>query len=63
MRTVQNRARHIPKCDVNYDYDAYTQLYKVLVEGRHNLKINLKYLSYNSLHHDLKDKVGDPNSK
>jgi hypothetical protein len=35
----------------------------VIVEGGHKLKINPKHLSYNSLHHDLKDKVGNPKSK
>jgi hypothetical protein len=33
------------------------------VEGGHKLKINQKHLSYNSLHYDLKKKVGDPRSK
>jgi hypothetical protein len=35
----------------------------VKVEGEHKLKINPKHLSYNSLNHYLKDKVGNPNSK
>jgi hypothetical protein len=35
----------------------------VIVDGGHKLKINPKHLSYNSLHYDLKDKVGNPKSK
>jgi hypothetical protein len=52
-------ARQIPKQEKNYDYDVYRHLYKVPVEDRHKLKINPKYLSYNSIHHHLKEKVGD----
>jgi hypothetical protein len=63
MRAVQNRARHVRKVEKNPDYEAMRHLYKILVEGGHKLKINPKYLSYNSLHHDLKEKVGDPRSK
>jgi hypothetical protein len=62
MLAVQNRARHVPKHEQNYDYNAFRDLYKVIVEGGHKLKINPKHLSYNSLHHDLKDKAGNPNS-
>jgi hypothetical protein len=63
MYAVQNLARHIPKHQTNYDNNAFRELYKVIVEGGHKLKINSKHLSYRSLHHDLKDKVGNPNSK
>jgi hypothetical protein len=60
MRAVQNRARHVRKHEKNPDYEVMRHLYKVLVEGGHKLKINPKHLSYNSLHYDLKKKVGDP---
>jgi hypothetical protein len=65
MGAVRNRATHIPKHEENYDYNAFRDLYKVIVEGGYKLKINPKYLSYNSLHYhyDLKKKVGNPNSK
>jgi hypothetical protein len=63
MRAVENRVRNVPRHEQNYDYNAFRNLYKVIVEGGHKLKINPKHLSYNSLHHDLKDKVGNPNSK
>jgi hypothetical protein len=62
IRAVENRARHIPKYKRNYDYNAFRDLYKVIVECGRKLKINPKHLSYNSLYHDLKDKVGNPNS-
>jgi hypothetical protein len=63
MRAVQNRARYVKKYEKNPDYEVMRHLYKELVEGGHKLKINPKYLSYNSLHYDLKKKVGDPRSK
>jgi hypothetical protein len=63
MRGVQNQAKHVKKYEKNLDYEAFGYLYKILVEGRHKLKINPKYLSYNSLHYDLKKKVGDSRSK
>jgi hypothetical protein len=63
MWVVQNRARHVPKHETNYDYNAFKDLYKVIVEGGHKLKINPKHLSYNSLHHDMRKKVIDPKSK
>jgi hypothetical protein len=63
MRAIENRVRHAPRHEQNYDYNAFRDLYKVIVEGGPKLKINPKHLSYNSLHHDLKDKVGNPNSK
>jgi hypothetical protein len=63
MRAVQNRATHLPKHEEIYDYNAFRDLYKVIVEGGHKLKINLKHLSYNRLHHDMRKKVIDPKSK
>jgi hypothetical protein len=63
MRAVQNRVRHVKKHEKNPDYKAFRHLYKILVEGGHKLKINPKHLPFNSLHHDLKGKVGDPRSK
>jgi hypothetical protein len=49
MRAVTNRVRHVKKHEKNPDYKAFRHLYK--------------HLSYNSLHYDLKKKVGDPRSK
>jgi hypothetical protein len=49
MGAVENRARHVPTYEQNYDYNAFRDLYKVIVEGGHKLKINQKHLSYNSL--------------
>jgi hypothetical protein len=63
MWAVQNRARHVPKHEQNYDYNAFKDLYKVIVEGGHKLKINQKHLSYNSLHYDMRKNVIDPKSK
>jgi hypothetical protein len=57
---VQNRARNVKKHEKNPDYESFRHLYKILMEGGHKLKINPKHLSYNSLHYDLKKKVGDP---
>jgi ribosomal protein S15P/S13E len=62
MRVMQNLAKHVKKHEKNPDYEVMRHLYKVLVEGGHKLKINPKHLSYNSLHYDLKKKVGDPRS-
>jgi hypothetical protein len=53
----------VKKHEKNPDYEAMKHLYKILVEGGHKLKINPKHLSYNSLHYDLKKKVGGPRSK
>jgi hypothetical protein len=63
MHAVQNQTRHVRKFEKNPDYEVMRHLYKILVEGGHNLKINPKHLSYNFLHYDLKGKVGDPRSK
>jgi hypothetical protein len=63
MRAVQNRGRYVRKHEKNPDYEAMKHLYKRLVEGGHKLKFNPKHLSYNSLHYNLKGKVGDPRSK
>jgi hypothetical protein len=45
---VQNLMRAVQ----NPYYEVMRDLYKVLVEGGHKLKINPKHLPYNSLHYD-----------
>jgi hypothetical protein len=63
MGAMRNRATHVLKHEKNPDYEVMRHLYKVIVEGGHKLKITPKHLSCNSLHHDMRKKVGDPISK
>jgi hypothetical protein len=63
IRALENRIRHPPQFENNYDWNSNSLFFNLIAAGRHHLVYNPKHSTYNSLIYDMRNKIGKKGNK